>query len=536
MSVIDLHALPDITVVRSGDSTSAKGVVWLAQDVQTKAMWRALAARLSGSYGLHPVLIAFTAEDAADYAAAIPADVSITIVQMPDYYGHIVSGGDSSYSSEQLRKEIAAREAAHGISILRAMALSDRHLGRDLMTGAGGFARSKISARRSNRSIQEAALISFRFWEVLAERFPPKLVLAYAGGSGFAGRPLTCVLRNLNVPFRNMSFTRFGDRFYWADDEFAWSARFSDHFERTSPSTDEDVAKASAEIGPQVLTSADMVADLKKRQTWIGTFRTAAKITARHAYGHLKGYTKSRRGYYVLSAVAHVLRGRFHRGWLDRHSERSLARVDGRKIVYHALQVEPELTTTLFGEFASDQLNLVREMALSLPANAVLAVKEHPWQVGSRTLHFYKRILSLPNVVLVHPDYPSVDLIRRSSAVSTGSSSVSYEGAVLGIPSFHIQERSLLDVVPHSISMRRRRDVEQVRDFLLGDSEADRQARVRNGAKLYRALTSFGFAVGPEGLIRRKSAPSPVELDALIADLEASLPWNFPAGTKNEAA
>jgi hypothetical protein len=508
----------------TGEPRAFGGIAWLAQDVQTKAMWRALVAELPKRRGLYPVVIAFTAEDAEDYASAIPADLPCAIVRMDDYYAHVVAGRRLELTDADLEREISERERRYGMAVMRGMVLSDRHLGRDLMTGAPGFAESKISAARSRRSIHEACLISFRFLERLKAAFPPSICLCYAGGAGMAGRPLAALMRADGVPFRNMSFTRFGDRFYWAEDEFGFSARFKAHYEATRAPSEADIAAVSAAVGPQVLTSPEIVAQLSRNQSWVGVARKVAMVAARHGYGYWKGYAKSRRGYRLASLLASIVRARLHRGWLDKHAVSKLqAQIAGRRIVYHALQVEPELTTTLFGEFASDQYGQVREMALSLPADAVLAVKEHPWQIGSRGLAFYKRVMALPNALLVNPGYPSIDLIRRSGAVSTGSSSVAYEAAALGIPAFHVQERSLLDVVPHVVAMRKRADVEKVREALDATDAASVARRKSDGARFFAALSTFGFGVGSEGLLNRKTPPSAAETDALFADLEASL-------------
>lgn len=510
-------------VRQTGNPANYAGYAWLAQDIQCKETWKALALRVSSQLNLYPVIIAFSREDALHYASSLPADAPLSVVMMQDYYEHVVARARLPEGQPEVERALAEHERAFGVSMLRGLILSDRHLGRDYLTGARGFAASKISARRSRQTIYEACYLSLRFWEQLFSRCPPSICLAYAGGAGLAGRPLALLLRARAIPFRNISYSRFADRFYWADDEFGFSPRFAAHHEAARAAAGQGGDEAI--VGEQVLTTDAMRATLFKNHTWPGVLRKTVRTLLRHAWGHWKGYAKSRRGYYAFSTVGAILRARLHRSWLDRHAvinmERAVAR---RHVVYHALQVEPELTTTLFCEFASDQLSLVREVSLSLPATAILAVKEHPWQIGSRNIAFYRQIASLPNVVLVHPYFPSITLIKMASAVSTGSSSVAYEAAALGVPVFHVQEKSLLDVVPHAVAMRCRRDVERLRDAVFASSDADARAcRTADGSRFLRALETFGFGVGSGGLLGRSTPPPEDVMDGMMRDLVESL-------------
>lgn len=508
----------------TGSPVAFTGYVWQVQDVQTKLLWQTLARTLAFEHRLFPIITVRTPQDAAEYSQALGPDLPCAIVQSLDFYEHIVKGGDARLGDGDLTAAVAALERDYGFSAWRDMVLPDRHLGRSFTTGARGFPRSHASTAGDWRLMLEACLVTWRFWTALEQRFPPALVLCYTSGIGISGHPYTRIAAKRGIPFRNISYSRFQDRFYWADAADAFSARFAEHFRRTPAPADADIAAIGEAVGPQILTTGDHIAKLAASQTWPVIARDCARQTARRAYGLWRGYTKATSGYLLGSTLASIVRKRRHADRLDRIAERTLDKARGRKLVYLALQTEPEATTYLFSSHASDQLRLIRECALSLPADAVLIVKEHPWQIGHRDLNFYEEIRRIPNALFIHPGYPSIELVRRSAAVCSTSGSVVYQAAALGIPAFHCQQRSHLDVLPHAVRLLQAGDFGRL-SALIGDRDpGELRQRQREGARYYLAATSFGFATGKHGLLNRNVAYAPEEVAAIVADLDASLP------------
>jgi hypothetical protein len=88
---------------------------------------------------------------------------------------------------------------------------------------------------------------------------------------------------------------------------------------------------------------------------------------------------------------------------------------------YFPLHYEPERTILREGEYYSDQVSLIKNISQSLPVNINLLVKEHPEMksLGWRDLKFYKEILEMPNVKLIHPSISSEKLIQDSKIIIT---------------------------------------------------------------------------------------------------------------------
>jgi hypothetical protein len=71
------------------------------------------------------------------------------------------------------------------------------------------------------------------------------------------------------------------------------------------------------------------------------------------------------------------------------------------------------------GALFTDQIKVITNIAKSLPNGYNLYVKEHPHQGlrGWRSISYYKQIMSLPNVTLIHPSVKFDYIIKRSSLV-----------------------------------------------------------------------------------------------------------------------
>lgn len=86
---------------------------------------------------------------------------------------------------------------------------------------------------------------------------------------------------------------------------------------------------------------------------------------------------------------------------------------------YFPLQVSPERSNLSAAPNFTNQLEVIHNIAMSLPLDYKLYVKEHPIQIVSnwRKISFYKEILKIPNVELLHPTFPNDELLKKCSLV-----------------------------------------------------------------------------------------------------------------------
>ncbi len=94
---------------------------------------------------------------------------------------------------------------------------------------------------------------------------------------------------------------------------------------------------------------------------------------------------------------------------------------DKTPFVYFPLHQEPERVLLIGSPFYTNQIETIRHIAKSLPSGYKLCVKEHPTQTirGWRKTSFYKEIMEIPNVDLLHPSVSSEQIMKKCSLVIT---------------------------------------------------------------------------------------------------------------------
>ena len=104
------------------------------------------------------------------------------------------------------------------------------------------------------------------------------------------------------------------------------------------------------------------------------------------------------------------------------------------RYVFFPLHTEPEVSLLVYGRPYVNQIEIIRMLAISLPVDCVLVVKEHPWMVGKRTPVAYAKMLNIPRVHLADPSLEARTLIQHAALVAVVTGSVALEAAMLGKP------------------------------------------------------------------------------------------------------
>ncbi|MDP2684175.1 MAG: hypothetical protein Q8P20_03895 [bacterium] len=101
---------------------------------------------------------------------------------------------------------------------------------------------------------------------------------------------------------------------------------------------------------------------------------------------------------------------------------------------FYPLHHEPEIALLLYAPYFTDQLNLIRHIARSLPLEYKLYVKEHPAMVSFRPRKYYKELKKIPNVKLIDPSINSFRIIPHTKLITTITGSVGWEATLLKKP------------------------------------------------------------------------------------------------------
>lgn len=163
------------------------------------------------------------------------------------------------------------------------------------------------------------------------------------------------------------------------------------------------------------------------------------------AAGSLRNYLEYRAIARTDNHVPNPLRSLWFAGlvnpWRARLARRNLRsrylpsdRLAGLRYIFYPLHTEPEVSLLVYGRPYVNQIEILRWLAMSLPADAVLVVKEHPWMVGKRSMGAYRKMLDIPRVHLVDPSLNARALIQSAAMVAVVTGSVALEAAILRKP------------------------------------------------------------------------------------------------------
>ena len=150
--------------------------------------------------------------------------------------------------------------------------------------------------------------------------------------------------------------------------------------------------------------------------------------------------------------IERPLRRRLHRAALKR-ANKSLADLAGADFAFYPLHKEPEVTLLVYSRPYMNQIEVVRNIAMSLPLGVKLVVKEHPACVGYRSLGYYRKLLDIPGVVLVPPETSGRELVEKARFTAIISGSIGLEALMLGKPVLHFGQVPFC-VLPDSMIRR----------------------------------------------------------------------------------
>lgn len=498
--------------------------VWIRPQSALLWLWKPFSEHLEQRTGLRPLFLLKSKEQEHFFEKQFDQEFRAERVIRPNLYRHIPES-DLHARRDSIVRRATEIEGTYDISLMRSLILGDRRFGHALSPGGAGHPKDRVARNASQLRALDACNETFDFHEDLFRKYPPRLCIGYAGGGGMYGKPITLMFRKQNLDFRGLTLAKIGDLYFWAEDEYDDSSRL-DAFVREKMSQASDAALVLPEDPPTYSWAGkDMVSRFRKGMSWPNLAKRIGYQIAARAYGRLRGYRRATDGYYLSEIIKMFVRMGRHWRLLERLSIKDFSLLPAPKIVYFPLQVEPEETITIQSPEFSNPLAAVYEVALELPADATLVVKEHIWQVGRRPDSYYQALLAIPNVALAHPDVSSIDLIKASSLVCTINSSAANEAAILGKPVLRFGRHGSVRHVPHVRTLTSLDQLPVIRQILSEDPASGIQERLRHGQLYKEALEEHCVNLADLKLPRRTAAPSEGEMtilsDSLLATLSA---------------
>ena len=136
----------------------------------------------------------------------------------------------------------------------------------------------------------------------------------------------------------------------------------------------------------------------------------------------------------IIIGINFLLKRKYRHIFINKNFFKQL--INKEPFVYFPLQLEPERSLQVTAPFYSDQIEVIRNIAKSLPIDYKLCIKEHPAQEmqGWHSIPYYKEILEMPNVEMYHPSVSNEEMIKKCSLVITISGTAGLEGVIFQKP------------------------------------------------------------------------------------------------------
>lgn len=154
---------------------------------------------------------------------------------------------------------------------------------------------------------------------------------------------------------------------------------------------------------------------------------------------YVRNYRNKIRSYFTL----HSLRKR-----IITHDQ--LGRHD---FILYPLHTEPELVLAQFARPYLNQIEIIRNIAFSVPTGIKVFVKEHPLMYERRPLGYYEKILEIPNVYLLDFSMPSEIALKYAKMVIIIRGAIGLEAVINKLPVLSFGY-SIYDLLPKTMFRR----------------------------------------------------------------------------------
>jgi hypothetical protein len=243
----------------------------------------------------------------------------------------------------------------------------------------------------------EAAISSYNV-DILIQQFPKKT--------------RNIVARYFNVKTYSLASARYGDRYFWSDDDYITSSLFISNI----LSNIDNNYRGADNPGYEILNAAEML-NKAARFDYISAIKRAVFLI----FNDIKKLLTNRLcddSYKIFGWVPSVFRKVSNYKYVNKIGI-TPEDVQNFNIIYFPLHLEPEVSLLYFSPEFTNSMEAITWLSKSVPANTVIVVKEQLYCYGVRSLWYYEQLNKISNVFLSQPDIHAWEWINASKVVST---------------------------------------------------------------------------------------------------------------------
>ena len=124
-----------------------------------------------------------------------------------------------------------------------------------------------------------------------------------------------------------------------------------------------------------------------------------------------------------------------------------------KNFIYFPLQSQPEANIDVLCPFFNNQIETARKIAMKLPHDFTLIVKDHPNMFGRRPKSYLEKIERTPNVKLVSHKISSYDILSKAKImIGFSGASTFLEAAVIKLPAIQLGISGITSLLPNVFS------------------------------------------------------------------------------------
>ena len=131
------------------------------------------------------------------------------------------------------------------------------------------------------------------------------------------------------------------------------------------------------------------------------------------------------------------------------------------------LLLQPEENIDLISTRFNNQIETARLVAMSLPANMQLIIKDHPHMLGKRSTSYLEKIKYLPNVKIINSSIPNWKIFKKSKVVIAVSGTSVFEASILGTPTIQLGNLGTIRMLPNVYHIKSLEDIKEKIGYLM---------------------------------------------------------------------
>lgn len=120
-----------------------------------------------------------------------------------------------------------------------------------------------------------------------------------------------------------------------------------------------------------------------------------------------------------------------------------------KKFVFFPLKVTPEGNVDLMCPLYNNQIELARQIAMSLPDDYMLVTREHPAMIGLRPPSYLEKIDKTPNVKIIDYRIPIEQVLKKTDLIINTYSTTFFESAFYYKPVIMLMESGIFELLPN---------------------------------------------------------------------------------------